>query len=84
VKFGAVPDDLDRERRFARLLDACERFARDAGASTLTAGVNLARDRAYAALRRRGFRTFLQGVAMHRPNVPAYSRPEVFALDDWR
>ncbi len=84
VKFGAVPDDLDRERRFARLLDACEAFARDAGAATLTAGVNLARDRAYAMLRARGFRTIIQGVAMHRPNAPAYSRPEVFALDDWR
>ena len=84
VKFGAVPDDVDRERRFTRLLDACEGFARDAGATTLTAGVNLARDRAYALLRARGFRTVLQGVAMHRPNAPAYSRPGVFALDDWR
>ncbi|WGV25732.1 hypothetical protein [Halotia branconii] len=23
-------------------------------------------------------------VAMHRPNEPAYNRPDVFALDDWR
>ena len=84
VKFAAVPDDLDRERRFARLLDASEVFARDAGATTLTAGVNLARERAYAMLKARGFRTMIQGVAMHRPNAPAYSRPEVFALDDWR
>ena len=84
VKFGAVPDDLDRERRFARLLDACEVFARDAGATTLMAGVNLARDRAFAILKARGFRTVIQGVAMHRPNAPAYSRPAVFALDDWR
>jgi hypothetical protein len=33
---------------------------------------------------RRGFRTVIQGVTMHRPNQPGYSRPGLFALDDWR
>ena len=31
-----------------------------------------------------GFRTVTQGVAMHRPNVPGYHRPDLYALDDWR
>jgi hypothetical protein len=26
----------------------------------------------------------LQGVGMHRPNEPGYSRPDVWAIDDWR
>ena len=31
-----------------------------------------------------GFRTDIQGVAMHRPNEPGYSRPGVYLIDDWR
>ncbi len=37
-----------------------------------------------AFVRARGYRTVIQGVAMHRPNQPAYSRPDVLAIDDWR
>ena len=32
----------------------------------------------------RGFRTWLQGVTMHRPNEPGYSRPGIYAIDDLR
>jgi hypothetical protein len=32
----------------------------------------------------RGFRTVMQGVSMHRPNEPGWSRPEVWAMDDLR
>jgi hypothetical protein len=32
----------------------------------------------------RGFRTFLEGVAMQRPNEPGYNRPDCFVIDDWR
>ncbi len=83
VKFGAVRagagvGELDL------LLDACEAFASERGAKTLMAGTNLARDATYRRLLARGFRTAIQGVAMHRPNEPGYSRPDVFALDDWR
>jgi predicted N-acetyltransferase YhbS len=84
VKFGAVACGSDAASRFARLLDACESFAAAAGVTRLVAGVNLARERAAATLRARGFRTVIQGVAMHRPNEPGYCRPDVFALDDWR
>ncbi len=84
VKFGAVTSGADAPSRFERLLDACEAYAAEAGARTLVAGVNLAREGAAAALRARGFRTVIQGVAMHRPNVPGYGHPDAWALDDWR
>jgi hypothetical protein len=48
------------------------------------AGVNLAREEAYRLMVARGFRTMIQGVTMHRPNEPGYSRPGLFVLDDWR
>jgi predicted N-acetyltransferase YhbS len=84
VKFGAVACGDDAAAHFEALLDACEEFAASAGVGSLVAGVNLARDRAHAALKARGFRTIIQGVAMHRPNVAGYSRSDVYALDDWR
>ena len=28
--------------------------------------------------------TGLNGDAMHRPDAPAFNRPDVFAIDDWR
>lgn len=84
VKFGAVATGAEAPQRFGRLLDACEAYAVEAGAQTLVAGVNLAREGAATALRARGFRTVIQGVAMHRPNVAGYSHPDAWALDDWR
>src|SRR5262249_30231960 len=84
VKFGAVRSGDDAPRHFDLLLAACEAFAAERGVTTLVAGTNLARDAAYRAMRARGFRTAIQGVALHRPNEPGYSRPDVFAIDDWR
>jgi GNAT superfamily N-acetyltransferase len=82
VKFGAVGPGA--EDRFAALLDACAELAVAAGMTTVLAGVNLAREEAYRAMLRRGFRTQIQGVTMHRPNEGSYSRPGLFVLDDWR
>jgi predicted N-acetyltransferase YhbS len=84
VKFGAVPPGPAAAADFVRLLDLCERFASLRGAKQLVAGVNTAREPAYKALLANGFRTIMQGVAMHRPNAPGSNRPEVFAIDDWR
>jgi predicted N-acetyltransferase YhbS len=84
VKFGAVRSGDDAPRDFALLLDACDHFAASRAVPTLIAGTNLARDGAYRLMVARGFRTGIQGVAMHRPNEPGYSRPEVWAIDDWR
>lgn len=84
VKFGAVNPGAGAARRFERLLDSCASFAASRDAKVLLAGVNTARHEAYRILLTRGFRTVLQGVAMHRPNAVAYSRPELFVIDDWR
>jgi GNAT superfamily N-acetyltransferase len=84
VKFAAARPGAGAERRFARLLDACEDFAVQRGLTRLVAGVNTARSAAYRQLLERGFRTQLQGVAMQRPDEPGYNRAEVFVIDDWR
>jgi hypothetical protein len=84
VKFAAVRPGDGGAARFAALLDGCCELAAQVGMSDVVAGVNTAREEAYRGMIGHGFRTFLQGVAMHRPNEPGYSRPGVFALDDWR
>lgn len=84
VKFGAVKSGPTSEALFSRLLDGCELLAVAHGLGRLEAGVNLARHRAYRKMLERGFRTDIQGVAMHRANEPGYSRPDVFVIDDWR
>ncbi|MER6621984.1 GNAT family N-acetyltransferase [Streptomyces sp. NPDC000931] len=84
VKFGAVRPGPDAADRFERLLDACEQLAAEKGLGQLDAGTNLARQDAYRRMADRGFRTWLQGVTMHRPNEPGYSRPDAYVIDDWR
>jgi len=84
VKFGAVRPGAGAEQRFAALLDCCGALAADVGMANLVAGVNLGREEAYRSMLGRGFRTEIQGVTMHRPNEPGYSRPGLFILDDWR
>jgi hypothetical protein len=80
---GAAPGP-PAARSFARLLEAGQDLAARAGATVLTAGVNLGREEAFAALRRRGFATRTLGVAMHRPNEAAYSTSGSYVIDDWR
>lgn len=82
VKFGAVRPGA--KESFEKLLDAISSYAAKRGASKVEAGVNFARHEAYESMLKKGFRTDFQGVAMHRPNEPGYSRPDVFAIDDWR
>jgi len=84
VKFAVVRSGANAGDTFGRLLDACERFAAERGASRLSAGVNSARRGAYAAMVERGFRSEILGVAMHRPDEPGYNRPDVYLIDDWR
>jgi GNAT superfamily N-acetyltransferase len=83
VKFGAAASSQGVEG-FGRLLDAVEAFAGERGLPKIFAGVSTARHEAYQAMLRRGFRTEIQGVCMHRPNEDGYHRPGVFVLDDWR
>ena len=84
IKFGAVRDGPPAEQHYLRLLDACEALAVAVGMHNLMASSNLARHEAYRLLVARGFRTAIQGVAMHRHNDPGYCRPGAYVIDDWR
>jgi hypothetical protein len=84
VKFGAVRPGPHAARHFGLLLDACHRLAADKGATTLAAGANAGRDKAWTALLQRGFRPGMQGVSMHRPNDAGYSHSDSYIIDDWR
>lgn len=84
VKFAAVRPGVEAPPLFARLLDACEALARRAGCREIVAGINTARHEAYRQMIDRGFRAFMEGVAMLRPNQPGYNRPDCFVIDDLR
>lgn len=84
VKFGAVRPGPTAEQNFDQLLDACEALAAARHVSRIEAGVNMGRCAAYRKMIGRGYRTELQGIAMHRPNEPGYNQPDVYLLDDWR
>jgi hypothetical protein len=84
IKFGAVRSGAGAAGRFGALLDAAGTLAASVGMGRVTAGVNLAREEAYAQMAAQGFRTGFQGVAMHRGNEPGYCRPGLYVLDDWR
>lgn len=81
VKFAAARSG--DAASFEHLLDAVEAFA-GAHGTAVAAGVNLGRQDAYERMQARGYRTAIQGVAMHRPNDDGYDRPDVYVLDDWR
>jgi ribosomal protein S18 acetylase RimI-like enzyme len=84
IKFGAVREGRSAEQDYVRLLEACEALAVTVGMPRLLAGANMARHEAYRRLVARGFRTEIQGVAMHKDNDPGYCRPGVYIIDDWR
>jgi hypothetical protein len=84
IKFGAAAPGPRAREHFGRLLEACEVFAENTGATRMVAGVNAARREAYEEMLSRGFSIMRPGVAMHRPNEPGFSRPGVFVMDDWR
>ena len=84
VKFGAVHPRTGGSDRFERLLAACEATAARHGLARVVAGVNTARHDAYRRLLARGYRAWLEGVIMQRPNEPGYCRPDVYVIDDLR
>lgn len=84
VKFAAVPRGPSAARDFRRLLDAAYDFAHKSGATKLNASVNMACMEAYRLMIAAGFRTVMQGVAMHRPWIDIYDKPDIYALEDWR
>lgn len=84
IKFGAVRPGANAADLFERLLDACEELAGERGLERMVAGVSVARHDAYRRLLARGYRTFLEGVVMQRPNEPGYCRPDAYVIDDLR
>jgi GNAT superfamily N-acetyltransferase len=84
VKFAAVQPGVRAWWIFEQLLDACDALAIKHGLQCVEAGVNTAREEAYRQMLAKGFRTQVQGLAMHKDGKPGYSRPGIFALDDWR
>lgn len=84
AKFAAVRPGAEAPRLFARLLDACEDLAALSGCKEMVAGVNTARHEAYRQMIDRGFRAFMEGIAMLRPNEAGYNRPDCFVIDDLR
>jgi GNAT superfamily N-acetyltransferase len=83
VKFAAVRGGSGAETRFAQLLHALDAFAAPRGLA-LEAGVSLARQSAFQALRSHGYTVQMQGVAMMRPHLPGLSRPAAWVIDDLR
>lgn len=84
AKFAAARPGPHAARDFQRLIEAANDFAHRSGAAKLNAGVNMGAMEAYRLMIAAGFRSMLQGVAMHRPWIDLYDRPDVFALEDWR
>ena len=84
IKFGAVRKDYSASEHFEQLLQACEDFAVNIGASCLMAGMSTAREEAYHKILANGYRIDRLGVAMHSPNKPAFNCPGLYIIDDWR
>lgn len=84
VKFAAVRPGEGAAESFARVLDRCEALAAEGHCETLVAGINAARHQAYRLMIDCGFQMLISGVAMLRPNEPAFNRPDCFVIDDLR
>jgi len=84
MKIAAVLPGANAAIYFDKLVHACEKFAKVEGVSRLVAGVNTGRHEAYRKMISLGFRNEIQGVVMDRPNEPAYNKPEIYLIDDWR
>jgi GNAT superfamily N-acetyltransferase len=68
---------------FTRLLEAIDAYGGSRGVS-IEAGVNLAREDACKRMRAHGYRTTMQGVAMHRPHAAGFNHADAYVIDDWR
>ena len=84
VKAAAVRPGPDAEGDFQDLLASSEALAARRGAGAIAAGTNTGRREVYRILRERGYRSFMNAVAMLRPAGEGYGVPGIFAIDDWR
>jgi len=83
VKFAAARSGPGAAERFDRMLDALDGFALARGVP-IEAGINMAREDAFRRMLAHGYKPMTQGVAMQRPHLPGFNRPDAFVLDDWR
>jgi hypothetical protein len=84
IKFGIVLSDDNSQQNFKNLLNATSLLAKNRQLSRIVAGVNTERSEAYNYMVAYGFRSDMQGIAMHRPNESGYNRSDVYLIDDWR
>lgn len=84
IKFGAAKTGAGAPERFIRLLRGCEGLAAELGLPKVHAGTNVGRAEAYRSMLQSGYRNWMNGIIMNRPDDPGYNRPEIFAIDDWR
>jgi len=84
VKFAAVKSGAGAAADFSTLLQASEAFASGRGVGRLVAGTNTGRCECYRAMLQAGFRSWMNGIAMFRPEGDGYNRPGVYVIDDWR
>ena len=84
AKFAAARPGPHAARDFQRLIGAANDFAHRNGAAKINTGVNMGAMESYRLMLAAGFVTALHGIAMHRPWIEIYDRPDIFALEDWR
>jgi hypothetical protein len=84
IKFGAVRAGIRAAEWLELLVQECSSFALQQGMSQLVCGVSLERSQSYRKMLLLGFRIDRLGVAIHKPNTPAYNYLDTFVLDDWR
>ena len=84
IKFAATRSGAQAEKTFNQLLQACEHYASTQELTLLRTGVNTSRNEAYQQALTYGFSMDIIGLAMHRPNEPAFCRAGIYVLDDWR
>lgn len=84
LRFAVVRSGRKAEEWFEKLIRECSDFAAVRGLSILACGVSTESDRAYQKILSLGFQIDRLGVAMHKPNQPAYYRSSIWAIGDWR
>jgi GNAT superfamily N-acetyltransferase len=84
IKFAAARPGPNAGETFDRLLRDCQTLAAAERLPVIEAGVNLACANAYEKMLAHGYQTKIQGIAMHKPNEPAYHHADAFVIEDWR
>lgn len=84
VKFGAAAPGVKGRDNFKRILTSCEAFAKSAQAGRIELGVNAACREAYEGILSAGFKILRTGIAMHRPDIPGFSKAGDFVIADMR